>query len=217
MASWNRKAPPSSQPNPSKNHNDIAITRINNAVTEENAKIDKLYSGIGKKYVALHPLDYEEGFSELMKAVKASQKKLADYSLQMQFVTGIILCTNCGHKAPKGSVYCNMCGSKLPELNLDNFEMCGHCGSLVEKGQRICPNCSSPMSSPDAPVIQCPHCKEFVGKENRFCPICGKALSGDFTDQPPQDKPRGKKCPVCGEIMNDNMLFCTECGSKLDG
>lgn len=216
MATWNRKAPPASQPNSSGNHDNAAITRINNAIAEENAKIDKLYSGIGKKYVESHAVDYEEGFSELIRAVKASQKKLADYSLQMQFVTGIIVCTNCGHKAPKGSVYCNMCGEKLPELNLDNFGMCSQCGSLVEKGQRICPNCSHPIAPPDASVVQCPHCKEFVGKGNRFCPNCGKVLSGDYNDQPPQDKLRGKKCPVCGRIMNENMQFCTECGSKLD-
>ena len=110
-----------------------------------------------------------------------------------------------------------MCGSKLPELNLDNFEMCSECGSLVEKGQRVCPNCSHPMASPDASVIQCPHCKEFVGKEIIFCPICGVALSCDYATQPPFEKSVGKICPRCGAIMNDNMLFCSECGSKLDG
>ena len=160
MAVWNRKAPPTYQPNPAGNHNDNAIARINNAIAEEYSKMNKLNSEIGKKYAESHAADYEEGFSELMKAVAASQKKLADYSLQMQFVTGVIVCTNCGHKAPKGSVFCNMCGFKLPELNLDNFEMCSQCGSLVEKEQRICPNCSHPMASPDASVIQCPHCKE---------------------------------------------------------
>lgn len=109
-----------------------------------------------------------------------------------------------------------MCGSKLPELNLDNFEMCSECGSLVEKGQRVCPNCSHPMASPDASVIQCPHCKEFVGKENKFCPNCGKPLSSDDAVPPTQCIPIGKKCPRCGEVMNADVVYCTECGSKLD-
>lgn len=215
MAVWNRRAPSVAQPHPAGDPNDAAIARINSAMAEENTKIGKLYSEIGKKYAQLHAADYEEGFSGQMKALAASQKKLADYSLQMQFVTGIIVCTNCGHEAPKGSIFCNKCGHKLPELNLDNYEMCSQCGSLVEKGQSICPNCSHPMESPDFLTIQCPHCKVFVGKENRFCPICGKVLSQDNTA--PYDKPSGKKCPRCGAIMNDNMLFCTECGSKLDG
>ncbi|MGM9549206.1 MAG: zinc ribbon domain-containing protein [Faecousia sp.] len=216
MAAWNRKTPPASQQNSSDNHNDAAIARINSAIADENAKINKLYLEIGKKYVETHTEEYEEGFSDLIKAVTASQKKLADYSLQMQFVTGIIVCTNCGHKAPKGSVFCNMCGSKLPELNLDHFEMCSQCGSLVEKGQKLCPNCSHPMESADSSAVQCPHCKEFVEKENKFCSICGWALPYDGTAQPPYDKPSGRKCPRCGAIMNDNMRFCTECGSKLD-
>ena len=41
MATWNRKAPPASQPNSSGNHDNAAITRINNAIAEENAGIFK--------------------------------------------------------------------------------------------------------------------------------------------------------------------------------
>ena len=109
-----------------------------------------------------------------------------------------------------------MCGSKLPELNLDNFEMCSHCGSLVEKGQKRCPDCSHPMVTGNASEIQCPHCEEFVGKENKYCPNCGKPLSSDDAVSPPQCMPIGKKCPRCGEVMNADVVYCTECGSKLD-
>lgn len=217
MATWNRKpspAPRSIQPDSNSNS---AIDRINHSIAEENAKINKLYLEIGKKYAQLHAEDSEDELSDLMRAVTTSLKKLSNYSLQMQFVTGIIVCTKCGHTAPKGSVFCNMCGSKLPEINFDNMEMCSGCGSLVEKGQKLCPNCSHPMGAPDSSVIQCPHCKEFVGKENKFCPICGEALSHDATAQPSHDTPSGKKCPRCGTIMDAEMAFCTECGSRLDG
>ena len=216
MATWNKKVSPASQPNSSVSKKDAAVARLNAAIADENAKIEKLYLSIGKKYAESHAADYEETFFQEMKEIAASQKKLADYSLQMQFVTGVIVCTNCGHKAPKGSVFCNMCGFKLPEIDFDNYEMCSQCGSLVEKGQRLCPNCSRPMGSADTSRILCPHCKEFVGIENKFCPICGKALEDTAT--PLSGKPGGKKCPNpnCGAIMNDDMLFCTECGSKLD-
>ena len=216
MATWNKKASPASRPNPSADGKDAAVARINIAIADEKAKIEKLYLSVGKKYAESHAEDYEETFSQEMKEIAASQKKLADYSLQMQFVIGVIVCTNCGHKAPKGSIFCNMCGFKLPEIDFDNYEMCSRCGSLVEKGKRLCPNCSRPMASADTSQTQCPHCKAFVGKENKFCPICGEALEDTATQS--HDRPSGKKCPnpSCGAIMSDDMLFCTECGSKLD-
>lgn len=81
---WNRKAPPTYQPNPAGNHSDNAIARINNAIAEENAKMNKLYSEIGKKYVESHAVDYEEGFSDLIKAWIISL-------LQAKFHTGVTL------------------------------------------------------------------------------------------------------------------------------
>lgn len=212
MAAWNRKPSPAPRSNQPDSNGNSAIDRINYAIAEENAKINKIYLEIGKKYAQLHTQDYEDGLSDLMKAAAISQRKLSNYSLQMQFVTGIIVCTKCGHSAPKGSAYCNMCGSKLPEMNFDNMEMCSECGSLVEKGQKLCPNCSHPMGAPVSSAIQCPHCKEFVEKENKFCPICGAALSNGNT----ADTPSGKKCPHCGTVMDAEMAYCTECGSKLD-
>ena len=213
MAAWKKTLQVRMQATEKKDTN-AAVSRINQLIAEENGKIEKYYEKIGEKYAQLHPADYEESFSELMQSLADSQRKLADYSMQMQFVTGVIICTNpgCGHKAPKGSVFCNMCGTKLPEFNFDNYEVCDSCGSLVEKGENSCPICHHTVKAQKDGFVQCVKCREFVGKENRFCPACGEPL----VSFDPPEVPAGKICPKCNSAMSADKFFCTECGSKLN-
>lgn len=221
MAAWGKKIPPQ-PPRPEKGEDHTAISRINRLIAEENEKIKECHQRIGEKYVQLHSADYEDSFSDLIQSLDVSQRKLVDYSMQMQFVTGVIVCTNpgCGHKAPKGSVYCNMCGSKLPEFNFDDYEMCEACCSLVKKGTEICPTCNRPMRQQNDNLVKCPNpkCGEFIGKDNRFCPICGEPLFQGGSNGGTGNTPKGKKCPNpnCEAIMTLDKVFCTECGTRLN-
>lgn len=217
MAAW-KKIPPVQTPVSEKKESYTAVNKINRLIDEENGKMRECYQKIGEKYVQLHPKDYEESFSELIRSLDASQTKLVNYSMQMQFITGVIICANCGHSAPKGSVFCNMCGSKLPEFHFENYEMCEVCCSLVEKGTDTCPNCNRPMRPQNDNLVKCHKCGEFVGKENRFCPICGEPLFQGGSNSGAGNTPKEKKCPKpgCGAIMSSDKLFCTECGTKLN-
>lgn len=217
MAVW-KKSTPVQTPVPEKKESHNAVNRINRLIDEEKGKMKECYRKIGEKYVQLHSKDYEENFSELIQSLDASQRKLVDYSMRIQYITGIINCTNCGHSAPKGSIFCNMCGSKLPEFHFENYEMCEACCSLVEKGVNVCPHCNHPMKQQKDNRLKCHKCGEFIGKDNRFCPICGEPLSeNDFNDAE-KTPPSGKKCPNpdCGAVMSSDKLFCTECGTKLN-
>lgn len=219
MAAWGKKIPPQ-PPKPEKGEDHTAISRINRLIAEENEKMKECHQRIGEKYVQLHSTDYEESFSDLIQSLNVSQRKLVDYSMQMQFVTGVIVCTHpgCGNKAPKGSVYCNMCGSKLPEFHFENYEMCEACCSLVEKGTAVCPNCKRPMKPQNDNLVKCHKCGELVGKDNRFCPICGEPLVQTGSNGGAGNPPKEKKCPnpMCGAMMSPDKLFCTECGMKLN-
>lgn len=215
MAVWNSKKNGTQQPASKKQNGDEMISRINQMVAEENEKIGRYYLEIGKKYVQSHTTDYETEFAELMEALTVSQRKLSNYTLQMQFVTGVVVCPKCGHKAPKGSAYCNMCGSKLPVIDFDNYEICEKCGNLVAKGQGVCTVCSAPMGRQDSDYVQCPKCREYVGKDNRFCPNCAAPLYGNDASNGASDGGREKVCPRCNAKMGMGMRFCTECGMDL--
>jgi len=213
MAVWNFKKPQFAQPAQEVTADNPAVSHINHLIAEENDKLEKHYLMIGKKYTQLHAADYEEEFAEYMKSIAASQKKLSDYSLQMQIVTGVVVCTNCHNNAPKGSVFCNMCGSRLPVINYDDYEMCENCGILMEKGLDACPGCGHRKQDMTELLLHCTKCGEYISSDNRFCPVCGEPLGRSVS----MEKPAKHRCPnpSCGAVMSPDMLFCTECGTRL--
>lgn len=213
MAVWNFKKNYETQPPQKTVEANSAESHINQLIAAENSNLEKHYLSIGRKYVQLHETDYEEDFSGDMDAIAASRKKLDDYSLQMQIVMGVIICTGCGNKAPAGSVFCNMCGSRLPVINYDAYEICESCGILKEKAQDSCPGCGHRKQEPTTSLIHCPECGEYIGSDNLFCPICGNTLNVTM----PPDLPVTHRCPnpACGAVMSSEMLFCTECGTKM--
>ena len=216
MAAWKKASQPVQPPISEKKDKNDAVSKINHLIHEEYGKMAKCHQQLGEKYAQLHSSDYEEDFAELIQSLDASRRKLDNYSMQMQFITGVIICTNCGHKAPKGSIFCNMCGRKLPEFHFENYEMCEACCSLVDKGIDVCPNCNHPMRPENENLIKCHKCGESVGKENRFCPICGEPLFPDSSNSGDNTSPKGKRCPKCNAMMSPDKLFCTECGTKVN-
>ena len=213
MAAWNFKKPQFGQSAQAAPADNAAASHIKQLIAAETDKIGKRYLSIGKKYVQLHAADYEEEFAEDLEAIVLSQKKLSDYSLQMQIATGVVVCTNCQNHAPKGSVFCNMCGTRLPVINYDEYETCENCGILMKKELDTCPGCGIRKQDITELLLHCPHCKEYVSINNRFCPVCGKSLERNE----PVEKPASHICPnpSCGAVMSPEMLFCTECGTKL--
>lgn len=216
MAVWNSKRNGTQQNTSGNQGNDERISRINQMIAEENGKIGTCYLEIGKKYAQIHATNYEAEFVELMEALATSQRKTSNYALKLQYVTGVVCCPNCGHKAPKGSVFCNMCGSKLHVIDFDNYEICEKCGNLVTKGEKVCSVCSAVMEQKHADYVQCPKCREYVEKDNRFCPNCAAPLYGNDSSNSATDNTREKVCPRCNARMGMGMRFCTECGMDLN-
>ena len=214
MAIWktrkNMGAKPASEDKVSKE-----VARINDLVAVENEEIDRNCLEIGKKYVQMHALDYEAEFAHFMKKIADSQENLHDYSFRMQVITGVIACTQCGHMAPRGSVFCNMCGSRLPDIDFDCYEICDHCSCIVEKDTAVCPECAHPLHPPKKDSVQCPQCGKTVEQDKRFCPHCATVLNIGEVYEKLDCKPGEKKCHHCGAVMSSSMRFCTECATEL--
>ena len=157
--------------------NHRAIAEINQQIFEENKKLECYWMEIGKKYVAIHAENYETEFSDLMQEIAVSQRKLSNYTNQIKYLSGVVACSQCGHSAPRDSVYCNMCGSKLTAINYDNYTICSACGHLTEKTLRNCSHCKASISSVAAvQEKRCTNCGKVMSPDMRFCTACGTQL-----------------------------------------
>ncbi|MGN0978142.1 MAG: zinc-ribbon domain-containing protein [Faecousia sp.] len=175
---------------------------------------------IGQTYVKLHPVDYEEPFADMMKAMDQANGKLDALALQRQRMNGVITCPNCGNECSSDSRFCNQCGLELPRISMDRFVKCRVCGELVVKELDTCLFCGSDLHAPAGQVLRCSRCGEAVEPGNRFCQYCGELIlqPSDGSEAGKHPSAPGKRIcpnPKCGAVMEADVQYCTECGTKL--
>ncbi len=57
----------------------------------------------------------------------------------------MIICTNCNHQNPEGSVQCENCYAPLPKTS-----PCPHCGAFVQTNATFCGQCGYNLQSEEA-------------------------------------------------------------------
>lgn len=89
------------------------LTKVNAKILDVQNKLEKAYTEVGKKYVALHPVNDEEGMKEAVEAVYALEDQLKLLDKQMQDLKGTVKCEVCGNICDAESSYCGKCGAEL--------------------------------------------------------------------------------------------------------
>lgn len=168
------------------------IARLNSMISEEETKINNTYYQIGKLYVTMHLLDYEEEFAGMISTLGHAEEKIKNCRQQIQDIKGVIRCLKCGSEVQSGVAFCSSCGAPIPKvqtINMEELERCQSCGAMVKKGVRFCTACGKPMYQIDIPEkVNIPVTESEV--QNRICPNCGASVESE-------------------------VAFCTECGTKL--
>ncbi len=134
------------------------ISRLNNAIAEEERKINNNYFQIGKLYVALHAHDFEDDFAGLVSGVKESEEKIAECRQQIKAVKGIVTCEKCGTDVANTMAFCSACGAQMPKTAYnsipDGMIKCSRCNAIIPNDVRFCTSCGQPIApaNPVAPV-----------------------------------------------------------------
>lgn len=187
-------------------------TRLQSLIAEENQKIEKMYTGIGKLYAAHHRTDYEEIFADMMTSIAQSEDSIAGYKKQILEAKGVIICEKCGAEVSKDAAFCSSCGA--PVLDPTKYVKCAHCGAVMEKGMKFCTACGKPLPEQKTETKHtCPKCGAEASKDAAFCCICGTALPKE--EKAEETISRQKTCPKCGTEVAEGQLFCTKCGEPL--
>ena len=203
------------------------IARINSLISDEEKKINGVYSQLGKFYATVHANDYESQFAGMMIAIKEAEMNINLYKKQIMDIKGVTTCEKCGSEVPKTVLFCNVCGSQMPKTEFNDFSnssRCTSCGQMVSKDMRFCTSCGKPMATAQfagppqsqvapvapvapvvpvapAPVIEIP---VEVPAPVIEIPVEAPVVSDSFF------------CPNCGTKLEAGTLFCTECGTKIE-
>lgn len=143
------------------------ISRLNSLISEEQRKIEGLYSLIGKKYFEVHPDSTEEGFSEMVSTIKASLAQLETYRENLQVLKGVRVCPHCGVEIALNAMFCSSCGNKLEPIVVQNSSVCSNCGAQLAPGAKFCGNCSHPVGAVNQPQVNYAENTEFARAANK--------------------------------------------------
>lgn len=196
------------------------IARINSLISDEEKKINGVYTQLGKFYATLHANDYETQFAGMMIAIKEAEMNISLYKKQILDIKGVTICEKCGSEVAKSVLFCNVCGSQMPKTEFNDFSnstRCSSCGVMVSKDVRFCTNCGKPMTTvapvAPAPVAPAPVAPAPVAPVP-VAPV--PVVPAPVAEPVAEVKTESIFCPNCGVQLDADTIFCTECGTKIE-
>ena len=200
------------------------VTLDEKLINDEQKKIEECYSKLGEQYYAAHKDDENAEFAELIGAVKASEKVIADHREEVRLAEEearkaeeearrlaeekaakeqrikellereLMPCPNCDAEIYYKSVYCNFCGIKIDEFK----------PAEEEQSDAAEPDTDEPVA--DEPVADEPAIAETPTK------VFEPAAQAVKESQPEAEE---KVCANCGAKLEGDCMFCTECGTRV--
>lgn len=203
------------------------VAQLTGMIADEEKKIEKLYSELGKAYFELRKDEETDEFKVQITGIKDSMKKIEDYNKTIKEVKGLVPCPKCGKDMKKTDAFCTSCGYRVAPAEepkpvvSSTASKCTNCGAVVPNGSMFCTSCGTKITQ-SAPAIQatenaqpkCTNCGAVVPSGSLFCTSCGTKITQPATVQTPAEKPI-PKCTSCGAVVPSGSLFCTACGTKV--
>lgn len=189
------------------------VAKLNAAISDEEKKLQHVYSQIGRLYVSKYGNNADPDFVGLISTTKEAEKNIINYRQQIQNIKGLVRCEKCGAEIPNNVLFCNACGASVAPSNAyaptnqpvnPNLVQCTGCGQMVSKDLKFCTACGAPTAPAPAPAAPAP------------APV--PTAIPTPTEAPAIPTPvetAAKKCSNCGSEIPDGMAFCQECGTKV--
>lgn len=125
---------------------------INRQIATDEAKMNTLFSEIGKIYYTKNKDNPTEEFSAAFNEIATLKEKIANEKAQLQALKKTKTCTNCGAEIAVGVAFCSNCGTKAPEDPVapppaaPATVSCPNCGNTEAATVSFCSNCGCKMN-----------------------------------------------------------------------
>ena len=130
------------------------ISKLNSIIAEEEKRIERLFSEIGRQYMAFHKDDSENEFRELISEIKTIEGSIASCKQKICEIKGVQRCNKCGAEIKKEMNFCTACGNKVEfnnktsnigEIANNDEKTCLKCGAKIEEGFAFCVECGTKL------------------------------------------------------------------------
>ncbi len=133
----------------------MEVTKINMNITQEEDKIKKLYTEMGKKIYEDYCSDPGSAsqFAEQCEAIGTHRETIDNLKKRIREVKNIRVCDGCGEEIDKSTMFCPKCGAKQ-EIEVEE----------------------APKAEAQGP--KCPSCGAENTGNSEFCTSCGEKMGG---------------------------------------
>ncbi len=152
--------------------------KINGMISDEEKKMNNCYKDLGKLYFELHAQDCEPEFAVLVESIHESNRRIAEYKQQIQDIKGLVVCAQCGTKAPMGTSFCSSCGNPLPQPVVEEPEVVPTAAStpIPAATPTAVPAPTEVPTPTPASLSYCTQCGNAITEGTKFCTACGKPV-----------------------------------------
>lgn len=117
--------------------------KINADISDQERRINTLFTQIGRTYFYTYESDPDEKFVELFNSVKEANARIEQLRKQLSAIKDTCRCSNCGAMNPSNSVFCTTCGAKIEAQQTVSGAYCINCGKMIAAGTRFCNFCGA--------------------------------------------------------------------------
>lgn len=197
------------------------LEKWNISISEEEKKINDIYSHLGQQYFTLYGANPAPELSEYVKTIQTAQNNIDTYKKMIDDYNSVKRCVNCGAEVPDNALFCMFCATPVSNdtdvtAGLDKSTVvCPTCGETMSKDMNFCTKCGNKISeiktTSDAitvPVDEpepAPEIVEIVDIPEIADPVFESDMKA----------PLVQKCFNCGGDLDDDSNFCTQCGTRV--
>lgn len=216
------------------------VTYDETLINEQQAKIETLYTAVGKRLYTAHRGEELPEFADLFAEIRQCEDLIARHKQSVDKQNklaerGYMLCAYCGEEIVTRSLFCNFCGKPVtpaedpgaPQDGAETSETpADETAAAPQPPATPEQNHDTPSQPVEAPFAEsgvriCTKCGFRVDDPGAlFCYGCGSKLSETARPELPSDRPAAheKVCPRCGfRTADPEVRFCIDCGSMLQG
>lgn len=154
--------------------------KINNQIRANERMIEKLTYQVGVQCVEQHISEENSEYAELFKEILRLREENREYQSELQKITAVNVCPQCGFGNHTTAKFCISCGAPLADMRTDG-KSCSACGYVnaadalfcVECGEKLPAEDTADQSKEEMPENVCANCGAVLGENVLFCTKCG--------------------------------------------
>lgn len=207
------------------------ISALKKNISENNSKISRTFSEIGKNVYEKRTMDEEvmTFISGKIEEIDSAKKENEELEKELLGLNNKKKCPECGTEVDIDVTFCPVCGKEQEKVEIEPFvpngkRKCSGCGEVIDDSNVFCPKCGAKKE--EAETIEENKEIDEVAETTENNEVAEETTDAveknedvekveEVVEEEKETIPEGKrKCSGCGEIIDDSDIFCANCGTK---